>query len=95
MRPGGPLSAFPNLEHLYFVESKLKRIPELTSLPNLHVLECGGNRIREIENIEVIPNLQELWLGKNKIEIIKVYLLHLYHFLFTKSLNLEYQYPIP
>lgn len=73
LRNGGPLSAFPCLEYLYFVECKMSRVPCLSHVPRLFSLELGGNRIREIERIEGLNSLKQLWLGKNKIVTIKVY----------------------
>ena len=72
LREGGPLSAFPNLEYLYFVETKMTKVPCMKNNTNLRSLELGGNRIRDIEGVEHLTELKELWLGKNKIVTIQV-----------------------
>jgi len=71
LREGGPLSAFPNLEYLFFVECKITEVPCFKNIPKLHCLELGANRIRDINGVECLPALRELWFGKNKISTIE------------------------
>ena len=72
LKAGGPLSVFPNLEYLFFVDCKITRVPPLSCLSHLRSLELGSNRIRTIEGLDALVNLEELWLGKNKITQIQV-----------------------
>lgn len=61
------------LEELYYVNNKLKRIDEgaFDHLPKLRILELGSNRIRLIEHLDKLSALEQLWLGTNKISTIQ------------------------
>lgn len=70
------LDSFPshnlsNLQELYLIGNKIKKITPLTGMSELTMLELGDNRIRDIENLNSVPSLQGLWLGRNKISAIQ------------------------
>lgn len=62
-----PSDHLQNLEELYLIGNKIRRITALQHMPKLQMLELGDNRIRQIENLHHLTSLQSLWLGRNKI----------------------------
>lgn len=66
-----PSSNLQNLEELYLIGNKIRKITALHPMPKLTMLELGDNRVREIENLQGLTTLQSLWLGRNKITEIR------------------------
>lgn len=66
-----PSQNLQNLEELYLIGNKIRKISGLGNMPKLVMLELGDNRLRDILNLEQLSTLQSLWLGRNKIASIR------------------------
>lgn len=65
-----PSHHLSNLQELFLIGNKVRKITGLSDMPKLTMLELGDNRIRVIENLDSLTALQGLWLGRNKISAI-------------------------
>lgn len=68
---GFPSANLANLEELFLIGNKIRRVSDLHSMPKLVMLELGDNRLRRIEALDAVPSLRGLWLGRNKITRIE------------------------
>jgi GTPase SAR1 family protein len=61
-------TVFPNLEHLYLYESKIKEIELIGRFPKLETLHLAKNSLSELEiDFDDFPVLETLYLGGNSL----------------------------